>query len=325
MCAPLWDSARGDFTGAFTASDLCDILRIFYKPDSASTALLELSVSAWREFAGSIEGIRKGLSSPHLYSLAGGGGGGAASTRGRTDTVDSTVEAPPPQPHPDAPPPPRRAHRVHSHLISVHPEDDLLSVCAKLKQYNIHHMPVVDTDKNAVVAILSHRNLLQHVLKSFSDTRRMFDHPLKSLGVGSFGDVVVVPDTASVISVLNVLAERRISAVPVVSPDTGALLDVYSREDVAFLSNDPSLMVLDAPVGDVRRAQAQMTGVSTVPLTCSAEDTLQTVLERLAGSGGHSDRLVCVDGDQRVTGIVSLSDVFAWVSSGAELGPGPPV
>ena len=58
---------------------------------------------------------------------------------------------------------------------------------------------------------------------------------------------------------LHVLAERRVSSVPIVAADgSGVLVDIYCREDVAFLANDPSLMVLDAPVGDVRRAQISM-------------------------------------------------------------------
>ena len=164
-------------------------------------------------------------------------------------------------------------------------------------------------------------------------------------------EILVVPETASVVSVLHVLAERRVSSVPIVAADgSGVLLDVYSREDVAFLANDPSLMVLDAPVGDVRRAQISMvrgractpsppppppsrrrplhpprpiarpaptpqTGIGSNLLTCSATDTLEHAITLFAVAAGRTERVVCVDAERRVTGIISLSDIFAFFSA----------
>lgn len=522
MCAPLWDAAKGGYAGLLTSSDLCDILRIFYTPGTAASALSELTIAAWREYAGSLEGLRRGLSSPQLYASpqqlaavndsiaaaaapgsaraaggAGGGrsgrhrssisgakrrrriGGGSGGTDGalsdagtieelddeddddgddgmeggasdgegddamggigptvssasgsgarsrlnsssssasasagvprlsprdvhmsggggmlqspslaagfspgggrgqqhagpwrgsRSGTVDSlggALSTPRPGPELTAasrsssgssagagqlavlslggssaatgdasqahsiatassvtaggstsvslsagggggdpssasvamgggqggaagvtPPGPhasgrrgrsgtvgstgtgspavarrkRAVRRPPPRLVSIHPEDDLLTVSRKLRAFNIHHMPVHDPDTDAVIGVLSHRSLMAHVIARYCDATVALEQPLCSIGVGSFADIVVVPETASVISVLHVLAERQISSVPIVNPDSGALVDVYCRDDVAFLANDPSLMVLDAPVGDVRRAQAQMVG-----------------------------------------------------------------
>jgi CBS domain-containing protein len=156
----------------------------------------------------------------------------------------------------------RPAAGIHRDLIAIDPEDDLMTVSLKLLHHGIHHLPVFDADQNAVLAILSYKGLLLHLTAKFTDGEavRMMEQPLRAMGVGSFGeDILVVPETASVVSVLHVLAERRISSVPIVAADgSNVLVDVYSREDVAFLANDPTLMVLDAPVGDVRRAQISM-------------------------------------------------------------------
>jgi CBS domain-containing protein len=164
------------------------------------------------------------------------------------------------------------------------------------------------------VAVLSHRSLLRHVLATLADTRPLFEQSVSALGVGSFGEsVVVVPNTTSVLSVLNVLAERRISSVPLVN-ELGQVTDLYSREDVAFLANDLSLRVLDAPVGEVRRAQATLMGPPLPLLTCHKNETLHRCLELFAAMGGRCQRLICVDEHSRCTGIISLSDVFAFVS-----------
>lgn len=177
-----------------------------------------------------------------------------------------------------------------------------------------------------MLAVLSFKTLLLQLLTRFTDAEgvaRYLEQPLISLGVGSFGAaILVVPETASVVSCLHLLSDRRVSSVPIVSspdPSTGegggTLLDLFSREDAFFLANDPTLLVLDAPVGDLRRAQQQMTGQPSSLLTCRAEDTLAHALTLFAAAGGRAERLVCVDGERRVTGIVSLSDIFSYLCS----------
>lgn len=181
-------------------------------------------------------------------------------------------------------------------------------------------MPVVDPVSHTVLSILSYRSLLRHVITRFTDPRPLFNAPLITLGIGSYApDLVAVPETASLVSVLQVLAERRISSVPIVTADEGAtVVDTYSREDVGFLAVDPTLLVLDAPVGAVRKTQTSMTGVDSTLMTCRATDTLAQALTLLAVGGGRVERLVCVDDDRRVTGVVSLSDIFGWVTRGHE-------
>lgn len=122
----------------------------------------------------------------------------------------------------------RPPRRPNARLLAVHPEDDLLSACAKLRQFGAHDLPVLDPEQNAVVAMLSHRAIMAHLLRRFTDPRRLFDQPLDALCIGSFSSIVVVPATASVTAVLGVMAEHSISSVPIVGPD-GAVIDVYSR------------------------------------------------------------------------------------------------
>ena len=352
MCAPLWDSVRGDFAGTITSSDICDIMRIFYAPGTAASALSELTIGAWREYAGSIEGMSRGLSSPLQYnpeevskvwrklqgqaenesssvlnatpiesqvsiSMSGSGDDVEMSSASVSvqQSAHQSIQRSESGRHVIVPSKGLLANKVHSHMISIHPEDDLLAVSMKLREFHIHHMPVLDIESNTVIAVLSHKSLLTHIMTKFTDTRRLFDTPLEVLNIGSYGDVVVVPETASVISVLHVLAERKISSVPIVHPETGVVTGIFARDDVAFLANDPTLMVLDAPVGDVRRAQAAMTGVTTPLITCSKHDTLHHALELFAAAGGKAERLIAIDENSRVNGVVSLTDIFSYFSS----------
>jgi hypothetical protein len=47
-------------------------------------------------------------------------------------------------------------------------------------------------------------------------------------------------------------------------------------------------------------------------LTCSRTDTLAHALTLFAAAGGRAERVICVDAARRVTGVVSLSDIFAY-------------
>ena len=362
-CAPLWDSHKNAFIGLMTASDVADIMRVFYSTGSgssaAATALSGLTIAGWRAFSSSREGLKHALSSPdllhyreqmkeqqqehqkHAWENRGGDGkmesdgvsetmsnrmtdevtvstmstgGGAGDdihfgTRAQflaSSTVSSKYQSI------DTRLRQKGTKRALSRLISIDPEENLLTLSQKLQKYRVHHIPVLDVEQNSVIAILSHRSLLLNVLKRFTDERVLFNHSIYSLGIGSFDDVVVVPATTSVVSVLKVLADHKISSVPIIN-EVGQVVDIYSCADVAFLASDPTLQVLDAPVGEVRKAQAAMLGPPMPLVTCHRNESLYRCLELFAATGGRSQRLVCVDENRRCTGIVSLSDVFAHV------------
>ena len=59
-------------------------------------------------------------------------------------------------------------------------------------------------------------------------------------------------------------------------------------------------------------------GITSPLLTCDRNDTLQRALELLAAAGGCAERLICVDAARRVTGVVSLSNIFSYFAE-----PGP--
>jgi CBS-domain-containing membrane protein len=61
------------------------------------------------------------------------------------------------------------------------------------------------------------------------------------------------------------------------------------------------------------------TGCGCRLLTCKTSDTLARALTLFATGDGIVERLVCVDDERRVTGIVSLSDVFAFFCRGMEV------
>jgi CBS domain-containing protein len=86
-------------------------------------------------------------------------------------------------------------------------------------------------------------------------------------------EVVEVSTQESVLSVVKLLAERRIGAVPVV--DGGRVVGIFSERDVVYRLGREGPSVLDAPVGSVMTAPA----VTTAPDT-TAIGALSTMTKR---------------------------------------------
>ncbi|KAK9804840.1 hypothetical protein WJX72_008237 [[Myrmecia] bisecta] len=147
---------------------------------------------------------------------------------------------------------------------------------------------------------------------------------------------VVHPQTA-LTSALGLLLEAGVSALPVVD-ETGVLLDMYARSDITMLAKGNSYNRLQweevtvgqalalanaapsswpAPAGSSAQPSPRGEGpgiVASKPqrvFYCSARDSLRLVVERLSMPGVR--RLFVVDDNRRVEGIVSLSDVAAFL------------
>lgn len=71
---------------------------------------------------------------------------------------------------------------------------------------------------------------------------------------GKGRDVIQVRSTDSVLSVVRLLAERRIGCVPVV--DDGQVVGIFSERDLVYRVATEGPSALDRPVGDVMTAPA---------------------------------------------------------------------
>lgn len=54
-------------------------------------------------------------------------------------------------------------------------------------------------------------------------------------------------------------------------------------------------------------------------MTCSLNDTIGKAMAMFATAGGRVERLICVDEAKRATGVVALSDLFAYFTKDTTL------
>lgn len=190
-----------------------------------------------------------------------------------------------------------------SRLIYTGPEDTLLEASKILLKHRIHRLPIIDREEsNSILYIMTHFRILSFIVEGLRDKPDVFKYSIESLGIGTYKNVVTVLSDTPLHIVLNLLAQRKISAVPVVD-ENGSVIDIYCRSDVTSLIKYVTFNFLDTPVGDILEYKKK-----EKIYTCYKSETLAQVLRRLIETRVY--RLVCVDNTNRVEGIISLSDIL---------------
>lgn len=201
-------------------------------------------------------------------------------------------------------------------LISVSPTATLMECVHILQSQQIHRIAVIDPANNAVLCTVTYWRMLRYLTRKMKK-KRVFDSLLgctiAQLGLAS-RKPVTVPTDATVIQVLDLLSEHRISAIPIVDED-GKLVNMFSRTDVQYMALTQSYDM------DMTVMEALQHKVVPVYRCRSETDTLGVVLDVMSGSSVR--RLVCVDEGEVVRGIVALSDIFRLITGTREPAPEP--
>jgi 5'-AMP-activated protein kinase, regulatory gamma subunit len=195
-------------------------------------------------------------------------------------------------------------------LMSVDPESSAFAVCECLIRHKIHRAPLLDREQNVILAVLTHRIIVRFLMANIAEIGELtlIDWPVGELGIGTFGPVATCLLDTPLIGVLHMLSSMKISALPVVD-ERGVVVDVYSKADVmALVKFSEPVAQLDRPLRDII---AETRGQPAPIHTCSKRDTLRQVLTKLLAIRAH--RLMCVDADMRIEGIVSLSDIMSFI------------
>ena len=133
--------------------------------------------------------------------------------------------------------------------------------------------------------------------------------PLKELRIGTYESITTITRNSLVITALDKFIEKRISALPVIDEHTGKVIDIFAKHDVVRMAADKSYKNLSLTVGKaLERQNSWFEGV----VKCKLDDTLGTVIHRIVKAEVH--RIIVVDDDDRVIGIVSLSDILTFLA-----------
>eukprot|EP00045_Choanoeca_perplexa_P015490 m.195759 g.195759 ORF g.195759 m.195759 type:complete len:477 (+) comp17006_c2_seq3:870-2300(+) len=194
-------------------------------------------------------------------------------------------------------------------LVCVDPSVSLLSAVRLLLEEKIHRLPVIDSLTGNAMAIMTHKRILQFIHANVHRNERpaMLGFTLDQLMIGTYDNIATVAPDDPVLKALEIFVSKRISALPVVDP-TGVVVDVYAKHDVINLAREGTYQNLDVSVVEaLQHRQAGFEGVQT----CTTKDTLGEIIDKVIAANVH--RLVVIDAQHRLLGIVSLSDILHFL------------
>ncbi|KAL7468964.1 hypothetical protein ACHAXS_009200 [Conticribra weissflogii] len=284
QAAPLWDPKKCEFVGILTVTDFIDVLR-YYRETGADVATL-----ATRSIADILadEGILRTVLKKVIPARH-------ASTK-ESGKMNYNADQ-------------------HSYFLAVDADATLDRACHLLHDQGLDFLPVMLPSDMRVLATISYTCVLEHLVGNFREQRRLFEDTIFDLGIGTYGDDVVVAHSQQTLhEVLRTLHINGLSAVPVVDEQTKKIRGVYSRSDITFLTKasdaEDAVSNLNLTL-DVLMAQ-QRTDVTTPDAlhTCSTRHSLQSIFEYFAQ--WKFNRLIVVDEEERVVGVVSARDLVAY-------------
>ncbi|XP_028831987.1 5'-AMP-activated protein kinase subunit gamma-1-like isoform X2 [Denticeps clupeoides] len=191
-------------------------------------------------------------------------------------------------------------------LVNISPDASLFDAVSSLIKNKIHRLPVIDPVTGNALYILTHKRILKFLQFFVCEMPKpaFMKETLADLGIGTYTNIAFIHPTTAIIRALNIFVERRVSALPVVD-EKGRVVDIYSKFDVINLAAEKTYNNLDVSVTQALQHRSQyFEGV----VKCNRLETLETIVDRIVKAEVH--RLVVVDDESCLEGIISLSDIL---------------
>lgn len=194
-------------------------------------------------------------------------------------------------------------------LVSIEPESSLFDAIRMLITNRIHRLPVIDPETGNVLYILTHKRILRFLFLYINELPKpaYLQSKLRDLRIGTLSDIETATEETSIIDALRKFVNRRVSALPLID-ENGRLKDIYAKFDVINLAAEKTYNNLDVSLKTANEHRNEwFEGVQK----CTLDETLFDVMERIVRAEVH--RLVVVDEEDKVIGIISLSDLLMYL------------
>lgn len=194
-------------------------------------------------------------------------------------------------------------------LVHASPDMTLMEAVRVLHEEQVHRLPVIDPLTGDALFIVTHKRILRFFFIYIYEMPepQYMKKTLEELNLGSYNNLAYAHNDTPVIEAIKLLLKRNISALPVVDENM-KVVDVYAKFDVINIA--PNKAYLDLSVSISKSIENKKRAFSSVQ-TCLKTSTLRSVMEKIASAEVH--RLVVVDENQVLIGVISLSDILGFL------------
>ncbi|CAK7264726.1 AMP-activated serine/threonine-protein kinase regulatory subunit [Sporothrix epigloea] len=195
--------------------------------------------------------------------------------------------------------------------ISVHPMKPLYEACIEMLKTRARRIPLVDIDdetgREMVVSVITQYRILKFIAVNNEHNTVMLKKSVREIGLGTYTNLQTAHMSDSVLDVIHVMVEHNISAVPIVDANN-RVLNVFEAVDVIPCIKGGVYDDLQSSVGEALSKRAEdFPGI----YTCGEDDRLDSIFDTVRKSRVH--RLIVIDDDSRLRGMISLSDILKYV------------
>jgi CBS domain-containing protein len=194
--------------------------------------------------------------------------------------------------------------------VSIHPLRPLYEACRRMLETRARRIPLVDIDDETkramVVSVITQYRILKFVAVNVSEMQ-LLRKPLRLLNLGTYKNLETARMDTPVFDVIHQLVNNNISSVPILNSD-GVVTNVFEAVDVIPLIKGGMYDELHLNVGEaLQKRSDDFPGI----YTCSIDDRLDTIFDTIRKSRVH--RFVVIDEDNRLVGILTLSDILEYI------------
>lgn len=195
-------------------------------------------------------------------------------------------------------------------LCSAGPDQSLHDAINLLHKNRVHRLLMIDPFNGDVLYILSHKRILRFLFVYLNEFPELtfFHKTLAELKIGTYEDIVSVTEETSIKTAFQLLLEKDVSALPILN-ENGTLIDVYAKYEVLNLVSEKLYSNLSLTIGEVRNKKKDW---EEKLQKCRSSITLYEALEVIVRTESH--RLLLVNKEDNLVGIVSLSDILVYLN-----------
>lgn len=171
-------------------------------------------------------------------------------------------------------------------------------------------IPLVDIDdetqREMVVSVITQYRILKFIAVNVNDTCYL-RKTVREIGLGTYGKLQYGNMDTQVIDLIHMMVEHNISSVPIVD-EQHRVINVFEVVDVIPLIKNGAYDELNTTVGEaLQRRPDDFAGI----YVCTEHDRLEAIFDTIRKSRVH--RLTVIDEDNRLKGVISLSDIMKYI------------